>query len=122
MKTAKEILKGAKDVLQERGWCKNTFICPDGKVCADGALRIAAGAGVEASDGKFYIAYVPSENLDGYHDAQRLAGEAAHDKAEADACDWDVYGVVQYNDKCAKSGDDIQAVFDAALVQAEALI
>jgi hypothetical protein len=42
-KTAAEILTEAADLIERHGHCKGAFVSPDGRFCAGGAMRVAAG-------------------------------------------------------------------------------
>lgn len=40
-KTPADILRNAALILAERGWCQNSIVRPDGRVCAMGAIDLA---------------------------------------------------------------------------------
>lgn len=46
--TPGEVLVQAADILEQRGWCRGDLETADGRVCAVGALRLAAQHGLKS--------------------------------------------------------------------------
>jgi hypothetical protein len=61
------VLRMAKNVLRERGWCQGDYVC-DGKVCARGAINAAVTGDPEKETGDCIVAFSFMENLLGCAD------------------------------------------------------
>lgn len=94
-----EILEKAIIVLDERGWCRNTFVDGKGRVCAIGAIRLVIRPSLDPSQpvtGEHWVTYAVRESIPG-RDFLTL-----------------------FNDQTAKGKRDIQRVFRATIKRLKA--
>lgn len=111
---ATNIFEAAKQELLTRGWNQSgVYIDLDGKVCALGALRVAAGSQVMTLlDGLVYV----SEPLDyRYERYEQACDNLARTLTATHGCN----NIVYYNDNVATDVQDILDLFDAAAVTFE---
>lgn len=95
---ASEVLRKAKGVLEDRGWCQKAFSAADGgdcPVCAWGAINVARAGAPDAWMGSA---------------SARLFFE--------DAVDGE--GIASWNDHRGRSRGEVIAAFDRAIALAEA--
>lgn len=88
-----EILERAIVVLDERGWCRNTFVDGKGRVCALGAIHVAMGKSSPVPD--------PRQPSVGVHEVTYAVRESIPGR--------DL--LTRFNDQTAKSKRDVQRVF-----------
>ncbi len=88
----------AVDVILDRGWCQNTLNTPDGRVCLEGALVLAAGVHPAAVHG--------SVSYEQAYDTFYAALHAVNQVLPLPAFAW--------NDEMATSQDDVVRVLKEA--------
>lgn len=93
----------AVDVIISRGWCQNTLSSPDGRVCLEGALVLAAGVHPAAVHGQVKYTQLDEAAFANFYAALHAVNQVLPLPAFA------------WNDEMATSQDDvIRALKEAA--------
>lgn len=99
--TPVEVLKKAKALIEERGWCRREYKDTRGCYCSLGACYVASGYEVEGAS------VLHDGDVTAYATAEK-ALERAIDSA-----------VIRWNDSPGRTKDEVLAAFDKAIALAE---
>jgi hypothetical protein len=106
-----DVLRKAKALIEERGWCKGRFVEDDGSCCVEGAVLLASGY----PEAKLSPTRPPQEREEPYLRFAKMAEARILSRAVGRASDV----IWAWNDRQGQTKQDILAGIDRAIALAE---